>query len=119
MAKLNVKVLKEKITKMLSAWLEGAKDGVFMGVSRSVLDAKCKEAETLENEIEELSAQMKIKEDELTVIYTAMNQMRVDVGNGVKGDVNFGDDSALYGAMGFVRKSERKSGLTRKKRPVS
>ena len=38
-------------------------------------------------------------------------QMVVD---GVKGDPNFGPDSALYEAMGYVRKSERKSGLTRK-----
>lgn len=35
--------------------------------------------------------------------------------NGVIGDPNFGPDSALYEALGFVRKSERKSGLTRKK----
>ena len=35
--------------------------------------------------------------------------------NGVIGDPNFGPDSALYESLGFVRKSERKSGLTRKK----
>jgi hypothetical protein len=35
--------------------------------------------------------------------------------NGVKGDPAFGEDSDLYETMGYVRKSERKSGLTRKK----
>ncbi len=35
--------------------------------------------------------------------------------NGVIGDPNFGPDSALYEALGFIRKSERKSGLTRRK----
>jgi hypothetical protein len=30
-------------------------------------------------------------------------------------DPDYGDDSALYEAMGYVRKSDRKSGLTRKK----
>jgi len=35
--------------------------------------------------------------------------------NGVIGDPDFGPDSALYEALGFVRKSDRKSGLTRKK----
>jgi hypothetical protein len=35
--------------------------------------------------------------------------------NGVIADPEFGDDSALYEALGFVRKSDRKSGLTRKK----
>jgi hypothetical protein len=32
----------------------------------------------------------------------------------VTGDPAFGPDSSLYEAMGYVRKSERKSGLTRK-----
>jgi hypothetical protein len=34
---------------------------------------------------------------------------------GVIADDEFGPDSALYEAMGYVRKSERRSGLTRKK----
>ena len=34
---------------------------------------------------------------------------------GVIGHEDFGKDSALYEALGFVRKSQRKSGLTRKK----
>ena len=42
--------------------------------------------------------------------------MSVLVVNGVVGDPAYGDDSPLYGAMGFVRKSERKSGLTKKKK---
>ena len=33
----------------------------------------------------------------------------------LKADPTEGDDSALYKAMGYVRKSDRKSGLTRKK----
>jgi hypothetical protein len=33
----------------------------------------------------------------------------------VVGDPNFGPDSSLYEAMGYTRKSEPKSGLTRKK----
>lgn len=35
--------------------------------------------------------------------------------NGVIADLEFGDDSALYEALDYIRKSERKSGLTRKK----
>lgn len=37
---------------------------------------------------------------------------------GVAGSPDYGNDSPLYGAMGFVRKSEKKSGLTRKKKPT-
>ena len=32
-----------------------------------------------------------------------------------KGDPNFGEDCNLYDAMGYVRKSERKTGLSRTK----
>jgi hypothetical protein len=47
--------------------------------------------------------------------------LRVEVKKAEKllgaGDPADGNDSPLYGAMGFVRKSEKKSGLTRKKKP--
>lgn len=43
-------------------------------------------------------------------------KMRELIVNGVIGNPDFGPDSALYEAMGFVRKSDRKSGLTRKKK---
>ncbi len=48
--------------------------------------------------------------------YKALDQDRSKVGMGVAGDAAYGNDSPLYGAMGFVRKSERASGLTRKKK---
>jgi hypothetical protein len=35
--------------------------------------------------------------------------------NAVKGEPNYGDDSDLYAGMGYVRKSARASGLSRKK----
>ena len=34
-------------------------------------------------------------------------------------DVNYGDDSALYVSMGYVRKSARTSGLTRKSKAAA
>jgi hypothetical protein len=37
------------------------------------------------------------------------------VANSVKGHPRYGEDSALYAAMGYVPKSERGSGLTRKR----
>lgn len=35
----------------------------------------------------------------------------------VVGDADYGDDSSLYEAMGYIRASEKQSGLTRKKTP--
>ena len=45
------------------------------------------------------------------------NEAIQKVVKGVAGDADFGEDSDLYEAMGYVRKSERKSGLSRKKTP--
>lgn len=49
--------------------------------------------------------------------YAALNDERTKVGQDVAGDPAYGNDSPLYGAMGSVRKSEKMSGLTRKKKP--
>jgi hypothetical protein len=45
---------------------------------------------------------------------TITDKTNQSVIKGIVGDVNYGDDSDLYGACGYVRKSERASGLTRK-----
>jgi hypothetical protein len=54
--------------------------------------------------------------DAADTVTSAMNQMVV---NGVKGDPNYGDDSDLYDAMGYVRKSAKKSGLTKKSKTAT
>lgn len=65
----------------------------------------------------ELNAELKMKRDVRDDKYVALNDKRSKVGLGVAGSPDYGNDSPLYGAMGFVRKSEKKSGLTRKKKP--
>lgn len=47
-------------------------------------------------------------------IVTAADDSAVEIF--IAGETAYGNDSPLYGAMGFVRKSEKKSGLTRKKK---
>ncbi len=67
--------------------------------------------------IADLESELKMKRDVRDDKYVALNEKRSKVGTGVAGSPDYGDDSPLYGAMGFVRKSEKKSGLTRKKKP--
>ena len=64
---------------------------------------------------DDLEAQIKMKREERDDKYKALDQNRSKIGMGVAGNPDYGNDSPLYGAMGFVRKSEKKSGLTRKK----
>jgi hypothetical protein len=67
--------------------------------------------------IADLEAELKMKRDVRDCKYIALNEKRSKVGLGVDGSAAYGNDSPLYGAMGFVRKSDRASGLTRKAKP--
>jgi len=52
----------------------------------------------------------------VTIVYKNANNKRVKIGKGIAGHKDFGENSELYGACGFVRTSERKSGLHRSKK---
>ena len=43
-----------------------------------------------------------------------LGDIRLRIVNCIRGHENFGEDSEFYRFLGFVTKSERKSGLTRK-----
>ena len=68
--------------------------------------------------IADVEAQHKMMLDVRDDEYKVIDQQRSKVGLGVAGSPDYGNDSPLLGAMGFVRKSEKKSGLTRKKKPT-
>lgn len=106
--------IKARAVKINDAWEEGAPDVEFMGETQAGLNTAIGAIETKEKSLDDLRAQVKILEDELLDDYGALDDTLVNVASGVRGNKNYGDDSPLYGAMGFVRKSERASGLTRK-----
>ena len=118
MAKVDVKEIKQKCNVMNDAWAEGAAAVVFNGVKQSVFLADIDAAAADDAAIADLRAQLNMKIDVRDGKYAALDQTRSKVGQGVAGDPAYGNDSPLYGAMGFVRKSEKKSGLTRKKKPT-
>lgn len=118
MAKVDNKTVKEKCNVMNDAWFEGAKSSVFNGIAQADFKTAIEAAEVDDAAIADLEAEIKMKRDIRDDKYKALDQQRSKVGMGVAGDAAFGNDSPLYGAMGFVRKSEKKSGLTRKKKPT-
>ena len=112
--KIDKTMIKKRAVKMNDAWKEGAPDVEFMDVSQTELNTKITNIETKEQTLDDLRAQVKMLEDEISDDYGELDDTIIDVGNGVRGSKAYGDDSPLYGAMGFVRKSDRASGLTRK-----
>ena len=114
MAKVNVKEIMEKSTQMNDAWLEGAPTVDFGGVTQTELNDEIKDIEKDKSEESELKAKLNMVQDRIETKAVNLNAKRVRVGNGVRADPGYGTDSPLYGAMGFVRDSDRASGLTRK-----
>ena len=106
--------IKKRAVKMNDAWKEGAPTVEFMGIKQADLNSNIADIEAKEQNLDDLRAQIKMLEDKVSDDYAALDDKLVDVGNGVRGSRDYGDDSPLYGAMGYVRKSDRASGLTRK-----
>lgn len=117
MANVDVKGIRQKCNVMNDAWVEGAPSVNFNGIKQSDFQTAIEAADADDQAIEDLEIELKMKRDERDDKYKALDQQRSKVGQGVAGSPDYGNDSPLYGAMGFVRKSEKKSGLTRKKKP--
>ena len=111
---IDKKRINERADKIENAWEEGDPEAEFKGHKLTDLKSERGALSADEQQYEDLMAQAKLLEPRINDRYIKIDDMLVDVGKGVAGAKEHGDDSPLYGAMGFVRKSERKSGLTRK-----
>ena len=100
----------------MAAWDEKAKTKSFGGMTLDQYKAKVKPSADAREAIKKLEIQMTAAIDERDDADKATLEANNLVVKGVVGDPAFGEDSALYEAMGYVRKSERKTGLTRKKK---
>ena len=105
----------DKMMMVLNAWKTLAPDKKFGGLSVAQFEEQVNKSlaprvrlDQIEDEKKQQQA-LRESEDAAT-----LKEVQFIVNN-VLADPEFGDDSALYEAMGYVRKSERKSGLTRKK----
>jgi hypothetical protein len=81
--------------------------------------AKVKPSFDARTQIDNLNAQLTAAldtRDDADKVTADANQKVI---KGVVGDPNYGDDSNLYEAMGYIRKSERASGLTKKSKAAA
>ena len=105
----------DRYEKIEDAWATLAPDATFGGMTLAQFRSRIQPSKDARGVIGRI-------EDELKGAVVVRDNADNDslsgcdlVVKGVVGDPTFGDDSALYEAMGYVRKSQRKSGLTRKK----
>lgn len=97
-----------------AAWRELAPETTFAGMTLAEFEVASNAPLSLRAEIVALEKQLDGKKTARSKADTAANELLDLVVNSVRGTPGFGRDSALYRAFGYVRKSERKSGLTRK-----
>ena len=103
---------------MLNAWETLAPDKSFGGMALPQFRALAQIALDARARIEVLEDQTKQAKAERDNADEDFNERAELVINGVRADPTEGPDSALYEAMGYKRKSERRSGLTRKRAPA-
>ena len=104
----------DRIITFRAAWREMAPTATFAGMTLVEFEAASGVPLTLRDEIASLELQLDGKKAEKSDAEFAANDLLDLVVNSVRGTTGFGQDSPLYRALGYVRKSERKSGLTRK-----
>lgn len=104
----------EKIKRILNAWETLAPTKSFGGMTLAQFKTTAQPSLDTRDLIDDLEAQLaqaKARRD-------AADDESLDsckrAANGVLADPTEGEDSALYQEMGYTRKSDRKSGLTRK-----
>jgi hypothetical protein len=105
----------EKMERMLNAWRTLAPDKSFGGMTLAQFESTAVgPARAARQRIDDLNDQLTqalaTREHADETFYTKAQL----VTNGVLADPTEGPDSPLYAAFGYTRKSERKSGLTRK-----
>ena len=113
---LSPKEVGEKLAAVLKAWKDLRKTKSFAGMTLAEFTAKIQPSLDEREAIDTLDNQLTAAADRRDIADVETMKQVLLVVNAVKGDVTEGEDGELYEAMGYVRKSERKSGKTNKKK---
>jgi len=111
-----IKDTEEKLQRIRNAWRTLAPEKSFGGMTLAQFEAACAPSNETRAEIAELqdkTTQAMARRDAADDVTASKMQLAVA---GVLADPTEGADSALYAAFGYTRRSERKTGLTRKSR---
>jgi hypothetical protein len=117
---ISTTAITSRADKIVGAWKKSA-------AAKSFGDLTVDQYEALRTAVADASATVVAAEaattearNTLASALDTLNTASNDVVDGVRGDKSVGGaDGSLYEAMGYVRKSERSSGLTRKKTSVA
>lgn len=108
--------LPDSISTILQAWEELAPDAIFSEMTREQFLAASQPTVATRSRISTLDLERKASLATRRASDQKTRELVQRVVNSVKSSPGHGENSALYRALGYKTKSERNSGLTRKKR---
>lgn len=112
------KSTEERLNKIVNAWRKDAPDKSFGGMTLTQFEAEIAPSFTARENLANIDGQRARETNARDDADRHSNSKADMVVAGVIGDPVLGPDSSTYEAMGYTRKSERRSGLTRKKEPT-
>ena len=114
--KISPKKMEAKIKEITTAWETLRPEKTFAGLTLAQFKDTVKASANTRTNIEALKDQL-VAAQSLRADADALSHKTIqNVVNAVKGDTEESEDGELYEAMGYIRKSERKSGLSRGKK---
>ena len=113
------KDVEAKIGNVVNAWTKLAATKTFAGMTLDQFNTAIKPSVDARQAIIDLDNEMTNALDTRDDADKDSLALVLQVVDSVKGDPDYGQDSALYEAMGYIRKSERSSGKTNKAQPVA
>ena len=107
------KIVEKFLDDVVSAWTELAPTALFAGLTLAQFEAKVKPSYDTRTEVATLETQLKAARQSRRNADDVSNDDALNIVNGVRSAPGFGENSALYKAMGYVPKNDRRSGLVR------
>ena len=101
-----------RMDKVELGWKQNAADDQFAEMTAEEYGLEIEKSRSIRRQIESLQSQLDELDSRLDLTDKANLELTDLVVNGVRGSRKHGPDSPLIGSMGYVRKSERKSGKT-------
>lgn len=116
---ISSKVVLARMEDVSQPWLKLRPAKSFAGLTHEQFLIALKPSYDVRAEIAELEVRLQSARARLVTVDEQSLNIVQRVVSAVKADPEEGDDGELYVAMGYVRKRDRKTGLTRRKREVS
>ncbi|WP_309384644.1 hypothetical protein [Cerasicoccus frondis] len=104
----------ERMRAILSAWTQLAPEESFGGLTLAEFTAKFQAIEDAKAQVDQRKLQLASDRQAYSLLLRGERDSLRLISNSVCGNPAYGDDSPLYRAMGYVPRSERASGLTRR-----